>query len=412
MNADETSVRTHARLVMCQVAVLTAIGPFASDASLPAFREIGTDFAAHQVLVQHTLTLFWAALAFMSLWHGALSDGLGRRRVILFGCAWFLLTSIACALATNIEALLIFRLLQGLAAGVGIVVGRAVIRDLFAGPDAQRRLAWIGMIFALAPVVAPALGGQVQLMWGWRAVFWMLALLGALALAWSWLAFPETLPPARRRAFGPVSLLAAYREVLANRLFLRTAGAVTAGQSALFISVAAAPALLLDHYRLRVSEFHLLMGPMVAGLLLGSLVSSRIAARVRRETQVTCGYAIMFLGVIAEHVLVRIAAQPPVVFLSLFVYAAGLTLVMPALTAQLLDEMPHVAGTVSSCQYFMQACGLAAVSGVVVPCVAGSLQAIVAAKFLLLAASAALWLWAVASRDNDNMEVKVRGETS
>src|SRR3990172_5841986 len=137
------------------LAMLTWVGPFSIDAYLPSMPEIGRAMGVGPLTVQQTLTAYMAPFAFMTLWHGAISDALGRRRVILAGIGLFALASLACALAGNIESLLAARAMQGLTAGAGMVVGRAIIRDLLEGADAQRMMSRVTMVFALAPAGGP-----------------------------------------------------------------------------------------------------------------------------------------------------------------------------------------------------------------------------------------------------------------
>jgi DHA1 family bicyclomycin/chloramphenicol resistance-like MFS transporter len=153
------------------LAALSSLGPFAIDTYLPSFHEIGSQLNATPIEVQQTLSAYLLSLAAMTLWHGAISDRFGRRRVILVALALFAGASAGCALATRIEQLWFWRALQGITAGAGIVISRAIVRDLFDGAAAQRLMSQITMMFALAPAIAPLIGGQLQNWFGWRSVF-------------------------------------------------------------------------------------------------------------------------------------------------------------------------------------------------------------------------------------------------
>ncbi|HHW64151.1 MAG TPA: multidrug effflux MFS transporter, partial [Rhodocyclaceae bacterium] len=165
------------------LAMLSAIGPFAIDAYLPAFPQIAVSLGATQLEVQQTLTVYMAALALMVLWHGALADRFGRRRVLLALTALFALASLICALAPSIEWLWVGRALQGVSGGAGVVVGRAVVRDLHEGPQAQRLMSRVMLIFALAPALAPMVGAGLLALAGWRSIFVFLAAFGSF-LCW------------------------------------------------------------------------------------------------------------------------------------------------------------------------------------------------------------------------------------
>ena len=184
-------------LLTILLAALAAVGPFSIDTYLPAFPLIAAELGATQLQVQQSLTAYMAPFALMVLWHGTLSDALGRRRVLLVAMLLYAASSVACTFAGDIHWLWLGRALQGVCAGAGMVVGRAVVRDLVEGPRAQRLMSHVMMVFGVAPAVAPIVGGLLVSVAGWRAIFALLAGLGmVLAIAcWRWL--PESLPPER-----------------------------------------------------------------------------------------------------------------------------------------------------------------------------------------------------------------------
>lgn len=153
------------------LAALAAIGPFSIDMYLPSFHDMGQSLGASPLQVQQTLTAYLLPFAFMALWHGALADALGRRKVILASLVLFVLAAFGCIFATSIEQIWILRAIQGASAGAGVVVSRAIVRDLFEGPGAQRLMSHITMMFAIAPAIAPVIGGRLQTWFGWRSVF-------------------------------------------------------------------------------------------------------------------------------------------------------------------------------------------------------------------------------------------------
>jgi DHA1 family bicyclomycin/chloramphenicol resistance-like MFS transporter len=191
-------VRTWSLAIL--IAALAMLGPFSIDAYLPAFHAIGSEFGVPQIAVQQTLSIYLFAYAFMMLWHGALADALGRRPVVLASLAIYALATLGCAIAGNIETLWLFRTLQGLCAGAGIVVGRAIIRDRFHGAEAQRLMSQITLVFGVAPAIAPVLGGLLLNVFGWRAVFWLLLALVIALLTWASKRLPETLPVSARQS--------------------------------------------------------------------------------------------------------------------------------------------------------------------------------------------------------------------
>lgn len=144
------------------LASLSALGPFSIDTYLPSFTAIAERLGASQIEVQQTLSIYLLSFAAMTLWHGAIADRYGRRRVILVALGLFGLASLGCMLAGSIEQLWFWRAMQGMTAGAGIVISRAIVRDLFDGAAAQRLMAQITMMFALAPAIAPVIGGWLQ----------------------------------------------------------------------------------------------------------------------------------------------------------------------------------------------------------------------------------------------------------
>ncbi|MCK7501846.1 MAG: multidrug effflux MFS transporter [Comamonadaceae bacterium] len=259
------------RILAPLLAALAAIGPFSIDTYLPAFPAIGRDLGASQIEVQQTLTAYLVPFGFMILWHGAFSDALGRRRVILVTLFLFALSSLVCAFATGIEMLWLGRALQGMCAGSGMVVGRAIIRDvLHDGPAAQRLMSTVAVMFGLAPAIAPVIGGWIFAALGWRAVFGFLVLFGGALFALCYFFMPETLPPQKRQSLHPAWLARSYLGVFSHGEFLLLSGALAFNFSAFFIYVLSAPVFLMQHLRLSPQEFGWMFIPGVVGMMGGS----------------------------------------------------------------------------------------------------------------------------------------------
>jgi len=276
-NFPTTTMPASSPWLAALLAALAALGPFSIDAYLPAFPDIARSLGATQLQVQQTLTAYMATFAVMVLWHGALSDRFGRRRVIIATLSLFAVSSIVCALAQSIEWLWVGRAMQGLSGGAGMVVGRAVIRDLFEGAQAQRLMSRVMMIFAIAPAVAPMVGGLLLLLAGWRAIFVFLAIF-ALTLAWlTWRFLPETLPVEARQSLHPLSLGRAYARVLSSGAFLLLAGAVALNFNGFFLYIVSAPVFLMQHLGLGPGEFAWMFVPSVFGLVFGAMVSGKVA---------------------------------------------------------------------------------------------------------------------------------------
>ncbi len=375
------------------LAALSAVGPFSIDAYLPSMPEIGRVFAASPLLVQQTLTAYLAPFALMTLWHGAISDTLGRRRVTLVGLALFDLASLGCALAWNIESLLVFRVLQGMTAGTGMVVGRAIVRDVLEGAEAQRLMSQITLVFAVAPAVAPVLGGWLHVWFGWRAVFAFLVLFTTSVWWMCWRSLPETLPQDRRQPLDLTHLARSYRRVLSNAPFVALSVAVTFNFVAVFIYIVSAPEFLLDQLHVGETGFLWLFGPATAGIVTGAWLSGRAAGRITRGETVAWGYGIMVAATVFNLAL-SLWTRPAVPWsvLPVLVYFAGSALAMPSMTLLALDLFPAQRGMASSCQSFVQTAGNSLAAAVIAPLVWASTLTLALGEAVLLAAGVAAYL--------------------
>lgn len=355
------------------LAGIATIGPFAIDTYLPAFGSIGRDLGATPVQVQQTLTAYLVTFAAMVLLHGALSDALGRRRVVLWTLALFAGASLVCAAAQSIEQLWIGRALQGLVGGAGLVLGRAIARDLFDAAGAQRLLAHVTMVFALAPAVAPVIGGWLYVAAGWRSVFVFLA-------AWAvvlWLLcarrLPETLPKSARQPMSLGNLWQGYSSVFRDRAFWLLAGAVALNFVGFFIYVLSAPVFLMTHLGVSPQAFAWLFVPAIVGTISGAWTSGRMAGRLSPARTIRFGLLAMMLAA-AANVAISLAGlgRLPWAIVPLPLYLFGMSFAAPALTLVVLDRFSARRGMASSCQSFLQSATNAVAAGVVAPLVWGS----------------------------------------
>jgi DHA1 family bicyclomycin/chloramphenicol resistance-like MFS transporter len=375
------------------LAALAMLGPFSVDTYLPAFPAIQQSLDASALEVQQTLTAYMFSFAVMILWHGALSDAFGRRSIILMSLAVFAVASLACAAVHSVEYLWIFRMLQGVSAGAGVVIGRAIIRDLYAGADAERMLSLVTMIFSISPAIAPVIGGWIVTLSNWRTIFLFLFVFTVCLLWLCYRLLPETLPIPRRQPFNPQSLWRNYRQIFGSSLFQLKAGAIAFNFSGLFIYVAAAPVLMTHHLGLGPQDFGWMFIPSVAGIFLGALAANRMAGRIQVRVQVLMGFALLMLsGVfnVGYHLFF-----PPVLFWTiapLFFYTMGMSMVAPGLTLLVLDLFPHIRGTVASCQSFTMTMLSALVAGVIVPLLSDSVLWLAAGQFSFALIGLLLWL--------------------
>jgi DHA1 family bicyclomycin/chloramphenicol resistance-like MFS transporter len=356
------------RVLALILAALAAIGPFSIDTYLPAFHDIGAELGASRYEVQLTLSAYLVPFALMVFWHGALSDSFGRRRVILVALALYSIASLVCALAPSIQWLWVGRALQGLCGGAGIVVGRAVVRDVLEGPQAQRLMSHVVMMFAIAPAVAPIIGGAILAVLPWRAIFCFLALVGVLLGLLSYFRLPETLAPEQRQSLHPVNVARGYGSVLLNPTFLLIGAAVALNFNGFFLYVLSAPTFLVDHLGVSEQGFGWLFIPVMFGMMAGAWLSGWLSSRWSPGRTILAGYAAMG-GAAVLNMLINLLAAPglPQSIVPIPVYVLGMSMVMPSLTLMALDLFPTRRGMVSSCQSFMQTATNAVTAGVFAP---------------------------------------------
>ncbi|MES2756320.1 MAG: multidrug effflux MFS transporter [Pseudomonadota bacterium] len=375
------------------VASLAMLGPFSIDAYLPAFPNIQAELHASAIEVQQTLTAYMLAFAAMVLWHGALSDAFGRRSIVLVSLVVFAIGTIGCAASHSVHYLWIFRILQGVSAGAGTVVGRAIIRDLYSGAPAARLLSMVTMIFSIAPAIAPVLGGWIVKLFDWRTIFLFLLAYTVLLFAACWRYLPETLPREQRQPFNPGHLATNYGAIFRSPLFHMKAGIVACNFAGLFLFITAAPVMLPVHLHLGPDEFAWLFVPTVSGIFLGALAANRLAGRITFGRQIGIGFCFM-LAAAAVNVGYHLAFPPslPWSVLPMFFYTFGMSVVAPVATLLTLDLFPHIRGTVSSCQSFAMTLLGAVVAGVFAPFLSHSVLWLALGQLGFVLVALALWL--------------------
>jgi len=356
------------RTLTLMLAGLAMLGPFSIDTYLPAFGKIASDFGVEDVLMQHTLSVYLLSFAVMSLFWGTLSDTFGRRPVIIASLVLFGIGSVGSALAPSYGWLLFFRGLQGCSAGAGRVVGQALVRDRYHGPEAQRLFANIAMVFSLAPAIAPIVGGYLSTHVGWRSIFAMLSVLSLMLILASWRVLPETLPASARQPMKLGPILGNYLRAVRNVQFLLAILAVGFAFSGFGLYIASAAKFIMEILGLPETGFGWLFLPFIGGTVCGSMLSSHYAARVDPARLIRIGHGIMAAGALLNvgYNLFFVATVPwAVVPISL--YGVGMSLALPGMTVITLNTFPSMRGLASSVQSSVQMLVFALVSGFVAP---------------------------------------------
>jgi DHA1 family bicyclomycin/chloramphenicol resistance-like MFS transporter len=375
------------------LAALAMLGPFSVDTYLPAFPQIQSSLDATPIEVQQTLTAYMLSFGAMILWHGALSDALGRRNIILASLSIFAVASLGCASAHSVEYLWAFRILQGVSAGAGVVIGRAIIRDVYSGAPAARLMSLVTMIFSVAPAIAPILGGWVVQLFNWRMIFLFMFAYTVLLIAVCYRRLPETLKPEKRQSFNPRSLAENYFSIFRSPIFQMKAGAVAFNFAGLFLYVAASPAFVTQHLGLGPHQFGWQFVPTVAGVFSGAFIVNRLAGRMPIPRQVALGFC--FLIAAAGFNVVYHVYYPPALPWSvapLFFYAFGMSVAAPGATLMVFDLFPNIRGTVASCQSFTQTMLAALVSGAIAPHLARSVLWLASGQLAFTVIALVLWV--------------------
>lgn len=355
------------------LAGLAMVAPFAIDTYLPSFHSIALAFSVSDLMVQQTLSAFLLAQAVTSLFYGTLSDSVGRRPVVLGSLVLFVLASVGATLATSFGALLAFRVLQGVSAGAGMVVGQAIVRDQFHGAEAQRMIAGIMMVFGIAPAVAPVLGGYLNAHLGWRANFAFLTLFGGVLLVLCWRGLAESLAPQQRQPLHLGTILRNYLTAFRHPKFLLGTLATGSAFIGFALYIAGAANFVVQVLQLPETAFGWLFVPMISGMVLGSALSGRLAHRFGSASTIGLGQAMMVLATVVN--LAYTASFPaavPWAVLPAMLYTFGVALVLPAMSVIVQGLFPTMRGLAASLQGFVQMMVFALVAGVLAPLVFGS----------------------------------------
>ena len=355
------------------LASLTALAPFAIDTYLPAFEVMEYDLATNSNFIQQTLTFYLVPYTIMTIFHGAISDSIGRIKTIKYGMSLFILGSIGCAFATSIEMLWISRLIQGVGAGAGNVVARAMVRDLYSGATAQKVMATIQIIFGIAPAIAPMVGGLL-LGISWQAIFIFLIIYSVLITFFSVNFLPETISKQNRLPFNFESVLNRYKDLLNDKNYIFLILAVSFNFSAFFLYVLSSPIFLMQHLNLSSSQFGYLFIPTVTGMILGSFISKKTAGIISPARMLKIAYLWMLL--ITTFNLIFCLFFPSILFVNIGLiafYNIGMAAAMPLISIKALDCFPKARGTAASGQAFSQMLVSSFVAGLVIPIILGSL---------------------------------------
>lgn len=376
------------------LAVLGMLGPFSIDTYIPAFSGIARSLGATPVEMQQTLSAYLFGFAFMSLFHGAISDSLGRRPVVLWGLAAFTLASAGCALSQSIGQLVFFRAMQGLSTGAGIVVARAVVRDMFAPTEAQRVMSQITIYFGVAPAIAPIIGGWLFVHLDWHSIFWFLTGVGVTLWIANFKLLPETLHVTHRQPFKVSNLMQGYWQLGLDPRFLLLALASGVPFNGMFLYVLSAPAFLGEHLALAPTQFFWFFVLTIGGIMSGAWVSGHAAGKLPPKTQIKYGFMVMLLIALLNlgaNLLFKAHASWALIPLAIFAF--GWAMMVPVVTLLVLDLHPERRGMASSLQAFIGSSANGLVAGVIAPLVMHSTVALASASLAMMCVGLVAWVF-------------------
>lgn len=327
---------------------LSAFGPLSLDMYLPGLPALRRDLETGASQAQLTLSACLLGLALGQLAAGPISDARGRRGPLAVGLAGYALASLLCAVAPSIEALVVLRFAQGFAGAAGIVIARAIVRDLYAGVAAARFFSLLMLVNGSAPILAPLFGGQLLRLTSWRGVFVALAVCGAALLAAAALGLPETLPVGRRHGGGLGATLATFRRLLADRAFIGYALPAGLAIAAMFAYIAGSPFVLQEIHGLSPQAFSLAFGGNALGLVVVGQVNGRLVGRVALRRLLAVGLVANAAGGAALLAVVGGGFGLAGILPALLLVVASLGLVLPNATALALAAQARAAGSASA----------------------------------------------------------------
>jgi DHA1 family bicyclomycin/chloramphenicol resistance-like MFS transporter len=374
------------------LALLTGIAPLSVDMYLASLPDIGQNLAASDAQVQLTLSFYLVGFAIGQVLYGPISDRQGRRPILLTALALFIAASVLCVIAPSIEVLIGARFLQAVGGSGTVVLARAVVRDVYEGVRVAREFSRMAAVMALAPLIAPLIGGVLQTYFGWRANFIVLTGVGVGAAALVVLLLPETL---RSRAPEPVSIgsiLRAYRTFARNRAFLAYSGILICAFGGLFAWISASAFVLQNLYGLTAFDFGVAFAVGSAGYLMGTWIAAHIVARVGIDRTLGLGCIGMAGGGAACVLALGIGAtSATALVLPIALFLAGLGLALPQAQAGALLPFPQAAGAASSLVGFSQQTSGAVVGAIVVHLLGRSAWPLAAGVAAMGCLALALW---------------------
>lgn len=362
------------RFIAPLVASLSMLGPLAIDTYLPSFPDMATDFSVTQAEIAHSLAIFLFAFAIGTLAWGPLMDRFGRLGCAMLSLTGFSIASLVCAFASDYQMFMTGRLLQGLLASGSMIAGHAMVRDLFHGAEAQKVMSKVMLLFAIAPGLAPIIGGWLHDMFGWRSVFYFLTSYGVIAATLLAYLGKETLDPDHQQSIHPKAIASAYQSALLHPSFRLLVLSLSITFGGLFVYIAGSATLVYDILKLNAQDFAVFFVPMVAGMMLGTAWVNHYAHRIAMQKMIYIAFAILMGAAVINTLLTLFGVANQVSIITpLVFYAFGIAVMMPNLSIMIMDCFPKNRGMANAVRSFVQMSTNALVAALVVPWVMADL---------------------------------------
>lgn len=383
------------KILVVLLGMLATIGPLSIDMYLPALPAIQSDFSVSAADVQLTLSSFFIGFSLGQLLHGPLSDRYGRKPVLLSGIILYAVTSLLCAVVRSIEALIFIRFFHAIGGVTGIVLARAMVRDLFPADETARMISLITIITLLGPMISPVIGGYLLIWAGWRSIFWLLTVLGVIFLFMVAFAIKESHPEDRREQLNLVTTFKAYWEIVSNRRAFGYLACMSLGTGVMFAYVVSSPFLIIEFFGVRPDNFGYFHGIVVAGMIFCAILNSRVVVSRGIERMIVYALVIRVFGAVLLFILsfYNVGGLPGLIFAMVLCVGPN-ALLFANISAAVMDIFPRLSGTASALMgALMIACG--AVMGSVVGIFHdGTVMPLACLTVVLSVASAvSYWYW-------------------
>lgn len=347
LQSDRTA-RSRRFWMVVTLGSLTALAPLSIDMYLPALPMLAADLDTSASLTQLSLTLFLVGLGAGQIIAGPLSDARGRRGPLMIGLILYLISSVLCAVTSSIWVLLALRLVQGLSGAAGIVIARAIVRDLYEGTEMTKFFALLMLVNGAAPILAPIFGGQLLRVTTWHGVFVVLGLLGLMMLVASQLSLTETLPVERRSTGGIRKTLSTLRHLLRDRVFMGYAWAQGLVMAGMFAYIAGSPFVLQDLFGVSPQTFSLLFAVNGIGIIIAGQLAARLSVRYGELKVFVAGIALAAAGSLSLLVMILTGAGLFAVMVSLVAIVSSVGIVGPTGTSLAMQNQGKAAGSAAA----------------------------------------------------------------